>query len=184
MKRFGAMLAALAVAAILLSSCVNGDGGADGAAWPIQFDTRSLAGEKVTQSDFAGNKLTVLNVFATWCAPCVRELPELGKVALEYADKGVQMVGLLEDGVDQLKLAANEAVIEQARTLLSGARADYLVILPDQALWNEFVAGLQYVPTTFFLDGTGKVVETLIGSRDAAGWSKEIDAVLARLDNP
>ncbi|MDR1600539.1 MAG: TlpA family protein disulfide reductase [Oscillospiraceae bacterium] len=182
MKRIGLLLLSLAAVALLLASCANAAGGADSAGWSLKFETSSLSGEEVTQSAFAENKLTILNVFATWCPPCVKELPELAAVAGEYADQGVMMVGLLEDGVNQLTFAPDDAVIEQARTLLADAGADYLVILPNDTLWNQFVAQLQYVPTTFFLDGTGKVVETLVGSRDAAGWAKEIDTVLAKLD--
>ncbi|MDR1262139.1 MAG: TlpA family protein disulfide reductase [Oscillospiraceae bacterium] len=166
-----------------VASVDQADGLDSASAWPFTFTTVSLSGEEITESTFAGNKLTILNVFATWCPPCIAELPDLGLVAAEYASKGVQLVGLLEDGVIATTGKPDNKVIEQANTLLANAQAEYLVILPDASLREKFLASLQYVPTTFFLDETGTVVETLIGSRDAEEWAKQIDAVLAKLES-
>ncbi|MDR2656672.1 MAG: TlpA family protein disulfide reductase [Oscillospiraceae bacterium] len=177
-----AMVVLTAACAVPAATSVDQADGLDSAsAWPFTFSTVSLSGEEITESAFAKNKLTILNVFATWCPPCVAELPDLGLVAAEYAGKGVQLVGLLEDGVVATTGKPDDKVIEQANTLLANAKAEYLVILPDAALREKFFASLQYVPTTFFLDETGTVVETLIGSRSAEEWANQIDAVLAKL---
>ena len=61
------------------------------------FTAQDLQGNGVNQEILAGKKLTMVNVWATFCGPCINEMPDLGALAQEYADKGVQIVGLLSD---------------------------------------------------------------------------------------
>lgn len=151
-----------------------------GGEWGLALDTTDLAGGAVDATAFAANRLTLLNVWATWCPPCVAELPELQQVSEAYADSGVQVVGVLQDGVNEAG-ARDEEVIKAAGLLLEEAGADYLILLPDAALNETFINTMQYFPTTFFLDANGEVVETVVGSNDFAGWSEMIDETLAKL---
>ena len=64
------------------------------AAPPFTITTDS--GEKVTPYSFGG-KLLVLNFWATWCAPCVQEIPSLNQFQKKYADKGVVVVAISVD---------------------------------------------------------------------------------------
>lgn len=153
------------------------DAKADGMGWPIQIDTLSLDGEKVTTADFEGNTLTVLNVWATWCSPCVKELPELQKISEAYADKGVQIVGVL----DPTGEPGDDDVLGTAKTLLADAGAIYTVILPDETIIDTFLRNMQYFPTTFFIDSDGNVVDTIVGSNSYDDWSKHIDKALEKL---
>ena len=105
---------------------------------------------KLTSEDFAKNKLTVLNVWATWCPPCVAELPELQKVSEEYKDKEVEVIGVLHDGIIELGLL-DESIIDNANTLMQDKGVSFRVILPDEYLQTEFTDSMQYFPTTFFL---------------------------------
>ena len=144
------------------------------------INTVTLAGESIAGTDFAGEKLTMLNIWATWCPPCVAELPHLQEISLAYADRGVRVVGVMQDGVND-KLELDEGIIETGKELLTNAGAEYIVILPDTVLMMEFIEQMQYFPTTFFLDADGKVIKTVIGSRDVDGWRQEIDEVLAEI---
>lgn len=141
----------------------------------------TLEGEAFTSADITGNKLTVLNIWATWCPPCVAELPELQKINETYRDKGVEVVGVLQDGITQAG-EEDAAVIASAKALLQDAGALYSVILPDDVLQQEFIATMQYFPTTFFLDSTGKVVDTIVGANNYEDWSEKIDEALEALD--
>jgi thiol-disulfide isomerase/thioredoxin len=143
-----------------------------------KINTSNLNGETVTNETFTENKLTMLNVWATWCPPCVRELPELQKISEAYAAKGVGVVGVLQDGVTELG-APDEKTIETAKKLL--AEVNYIVILPDETLTTEFINQMAYFPTTFFLDSNGEVIRTVIGSRDFDGWKAEIDEILGEV---
>lgn len=148
--------------------------------WELQIDTTTLDGDAVTSDDFADNKLTVMNVWATWCPPCVDELPHLQEMSKVFADKDVEVIGVLQDGVSELGVRSDKS-IASAQKLLLEAGADYRVILPDTVIMETFIAQMQYFPTTFFLDGEGNVVETVIGARDAAEWEEMINGALEKV---
>ncbi len=153
----------------------------DEGGWAIKFDTVTLAGDPVTEEDFSENKLTVMNVWGTWCPPCVAELPHLQEVSEYYSDKGVQIVGVMQDGVNEM-LEPDAPMIDKGITLMEDAGADYTVLLPDIALAMTFINQMQYFPTTFFLDENGEIIQTVIGSKDTEGWKKVIDEVLESIE--
>lgn len=158
----------------------TGAGGGESVAWELQIDTVDLDGAAVTSDDFSDNKLTVMNVWATWCPPCVDELPHLQEMSKAFADKDVEVIGVLQDGVSELGVRSDKT-IESAKKLLQEAGADYRVILPDTAIMETFIAQMQYFPTTFFLDREGNVVETVIGAHDAAEWEDIINGALEKV---
>lgn len=145
-----------------------------------QISTTTLYGEDITGDDFKGDKLTVLNVWATWCSPCVAELPHLQEISEYYEGQGVKIVGVMQDGVTE-QFRPIESVLEEGRILLADAGAEYTVILPDEKITLEFINQMQFFPTTFFLDSEGNVVKTVVGSKDTEGWRKEIDAILEEI---
>ena len=69
-------------------------------------ETTDLDGNTVNTADiFAENKLTMVNIWATFCGPCINEMPELEKIHQEYAEEGAGVIGLVLDvpaGNDQL----------------------------------------------------------------------------------
>lgn len=137
-------------------------------------------GTAVSWADFKGEKLTVLNVWATWCPPCVEEIPYLQTIQEGYQGQGVQVVGVLQDAIDDF-LEPQEEVIATANTLFADANASYPIILPDELIMQELVSQMQYFPTTFFLNADGDVIGTAVGANDADGWSKKIDEMLQKL---
>ncbi|MDR2658176.1 MAG: TlpA family protein disulfide reductase [Oscillospiraceae bacterium] len=154
----------------------------DDTEWGVKFSTHTISGDSISQSAFIENKLTILNIFATWCPSCVAELPELGRIADEYAEKGVQLIGVLQDSVNPDTGAVDTSALADGIALLENAGVRYPVLLPDAGLWNAFIVDLQFVPTTFFLDETGAVFKTLLGSYDAQRWVEEIESAIATLD--
>ena len=73
----------------------NGDAGEFG-----RFTSADLDMNDVDQSILAGHKLTLINVWATFCGPCLSEMPSLGELNTEYADQGFQIVGIVTDVVN------------------------------------------------------------------------------------
>lgn len=57
-----------------------------------KFTTTDLNGNEVTEAMFADYDLTMINIWATFCGPCINEMPHLGELAAEYKEKGVQIV--------------------------------------------------------------------------------------------
>lgn len=143
------------------------------------FSTTDLAGNAVDQKALAGHKLTMVNVWATFCGPCLNEMPDLGELAEEYADKGVQIIGLVTDVLDY-DGSISQSQLETAQELVTATGADYLHILPSSDMY--FLSEVTAVPTTFFVNEYGEQVGTThIGARAKADWASIIDETLAEV---
>jgi len=143
------------------------------------FRTSTLEGKVVDESLFAGHKLTMVNVWATFCGPCLNEMPELGKLAADNAANGVQIVGLVVDamGTDG---SVSQSQVELARQLVEKTGAAYTHLLPDAGLLSGALSGVTAVPTTFFVDETGTPVgDAYEGARSAEQWQAIIDSLTA-----
>lgn len=146
------------------------------------FSTVDLNGEYLDETFFQNKKLTMVNVWATFCAPCLREMPELGELSQEYASKDVQFAGVVLDTMDE-EANIDQSQVEYARQLVEQTGAAYTHLLPSLDLLNAGLAEIYSVPTTFFLDENGSVVgETYVGSRSKEEWSTIIDSVLSGLE--
>lgn len=138
----------LAVAASLVSAlgCTKvRDDEQAGALTPAPaFETKDLAGEDVSLKDYEG-QVVLLNVWATWCDPCVRELPELARMHESLHDKGFTVIGLNTDTRSKLA-AVRTTVVHQA--------------LPFP-IWLDFESKSQVAfklrgyPTSFLIDRQG-----------------------------
>ena len=149
------------------------DGGSLG-----EFSMEDVNGETYTQEMFADHDLTMINVFTTWCSPCIREIPDLEKLSKEMEDQGVQVVGIVLDVAGN----ADEETIEKAKLLAEKTGAAYPFLIPDAGYLNGRLAGISAVPETFFVDKEGNIVgETYSGSRSFEDWKgiveKELEGV-------
>ena len=145
------------------------------------FETTDLAGNVVTADVFADHKLTMINVWATYCSPCLQEMPELGELSKEYKDKGVQIIGIPIDTLEQ-DGTWSQSQVANAASLASQTGADYLHILPSQDLIQAGLSDIYAVPTTFFVDSSGNVTgDTYMGSKSKKEWEKVIDQTLENM---
>ena len=141
------------------------------------FDAEDIFGAKVSSKVFEENKLTVVNLFTTWCAPCVSELPELAKLDNELSDIG--FIGIVldineGDGV-------SESALRAAKDLCNDSGAEYPYLIPDESL-VAFCRNIYNVPTTYFVDSDGKIVgDPIAGSNTASEWKEIIEQKLAML---
>lgn len=143
-----------------------------GAALFPSFTAADLNGNSVTESIFSEKDLTVLNIWGTFCGPCIGEMPELGEWAKEMPDN-VQMLGLIidingEDDTEHLDLAVDITQKAGADFTNLIANADFAPILRD-------VIG---VPTTLFIDGDGKIVGDPIVGADVEGYKQFVEEYL------
>ena len=67
----------------------------------ITFTATDMSGAAITSDIFAKNKVTMVNIWGTFCGPCIREMPDLANLAKTNAAKGVQVVGIPIDIVDR-----------------------------------------------------------------------------------
>lgn len=144
------------------------------------FSATDLNGKTVDQTAFADYKITMVNVWATFCTPCLNEMPELGELANEYSEKGVQIVGMVTDLTDS-DGSISQSQLETAQDIVSKTGADYTHIVPSADMYG-LLSQITSVPTTFFVDSKGNQVgQAYVGARDKASWAQIIDETLAEV---
>lgn len=180
--------AALIMAALLLTGCgkeesqpetaaEHAETAAGQAAEPtgedvVSFQAMTLADETVDEMVFADYELTMINVWATYCSPCISEMPDLGALAEEYADKGFQVVGIVSDVQEGDDTATADEIVES-----TGANYKHLFL--NQEIYNMYLEGVSAVPTTIFVDSKGNQVgEAYVGARSKEEWVSIIEELL------
>ncbi len=145
------------------------------------FTAEDLDGNEVDQSIFSGCKLTMINIWATFCGPCINEMPELGELSEEYADKGVQIVGIVIDTLDS-DGNYDDGQVQLARQIVEQTGANYRHLLPSEDLIEAKLQEVTVVPTTFFVDSDGNQVDSSFsGAKSKEDWSAVIDKMLAKV---
>ena len=126
-------------------------------------------GKKLSLSDLRG-KVVMLDFWATWCPPCQAEMPHLIKLAKEYESKGLVFVAASRDEMPDAPLFVEEFVISRMPDL-----APYVVYAPD-----EMAAAFQVtaLPTLYFLDREGRVVDAQRGALSEAALRARIERAL------
>ncbi len=146
------------------------------------FKSIDISGKTVSQELFLDSKITMVNIWATFCPPCLKEMPELGEIAAEYAEKGVKIVGIVTDVQERDGSISNKQV-DLAKSIIQETKADYLHILPSNDLYYAKLADVVAVPETVFLDKDGNVLgKPYLGSRDKEGWIKIIEELLDEVE--
>ena len=167
----GLLIPALLIA--LLAACAGGSAGTDTTSVErVEEPLPVLEGEAVdgdatlSTADHAG-EVMVLNVWASWCAPCEAEMPELVRVAERYADRGVTFLGI--NHTDQLA---------SARSFAQRYDVPYDSFHDDA---GRFAAKLGYVglPDTYVVDAGGTIRFAINGATTEAQLSGLLDEILA-----
>lgn len=125
---------------------------------PVTFSTTDLEGNTWTEADLTGT-VVMINFWEYWCGPCVSEMPALQQLQEDYADQGLQILGVFSDDSD---LASVEAVLET-----TGVTYPILRYCADFA---PFQTG--YVPTTIFLDAEGRLLTGAVGAYSYDQWAE------------
>lgn len=136
-----------------------------------EFTTYTQEGEEVNQDIFAEADLTMVNIWGTFCGPCLQEMPYLEELANEYAEKNVAIVGIISD--------VYEPENAEVQDVIDATGAKYMQLIHSEDLYNNFLRMVQAVPTTVFVNSEGmRVGDVLMGARDKETWIAEIEARL------
>lgn len=146
------------------------------------FTTTDVQGNIYTEAMFADYDLTLVNVFATWCSPCVQEMPELEALRQEYEEKGVRL-GIAAVVLDAKTAAGtDENAVQLAQMLAEKINAGFPFLIPDETDMNGRLVGIESVPESFFVDSEGNIVsDPYVGSNPQERWSQIVEKELAAL---
>lgn len=121
------------------------------------FALKADNGQTVTAKDFGG-KLLILNFWATWCPPCINEVPSLNQLQKTLGPDGVVVLGVSEDEDPQAY-----------KSFLAKFQVSFLTVRdPTRAIKQRY--GTDKIPETYLINRDGKVVEKVVSDAD---WSSE-----------
>jgi len=122
----------------------------------------TLEGETVSLRDLKGKRV-ILDFWATWCAPCVREIPHFVALNNELPDDELVIIGISKE---------NEEVLQ---TFVAENDMNYLVVSQKKQLPSPY-ADVRAIPTTFFIDRNGIIQTVLVGYHDLEHLRKQATA--------
>jgi thiol-disulfide isomerase/thioredoxin len=130
---------------------------------------KTLSGEDTKLAPFAGSKMTLLNLWATWCGPCREEMPALDTLHKKYKAQGFAVVGLdVDEGGEVVK------------KFLAKQKVGYPMLLSTPQKTVPALGDLESLPTSLLLDETGDVLEVLIGGIEVPYLEKAIEKRLGK----
>jgi peroxiredoxin len=136
------------------------------------FALKDLQGKTVKLSDLRG-KAVVLNFWATWCPPCKAEIPWFIEMQKRYGAQGLQVVGVnMDDGdpKDVMKFAAEHSI-------------NYPILLGQEKVADEY-GGIDYLPTTFYINRNGVVVDRVFGEPAREEIEQDVERAIASPAKP
>jgi thiol-disulfide isomerase/thioredoxin len=122
----------------------------------LATEMRSANGQPIKLSNYSG-KVLLVNLWATWCAPCRRETPELVRLHKEYQARGLEMVGLsTEDPV---------ASAQSVQQFVQQFQVDYQVgwATRDVAIALMQLSGRSSIPQSFIITRSGRIKKQFTG---------------------
>lgn len=139
------------------------------------IELKDLKGDYHALTELKGKNLTVLDFWATWCQPCMRSLPAIQKIHDTYNDRGVQLIGLNQDGPRNLS---------KVEPFVRSMGITYPVLLD---LNGELAADYQVtgIPTIIILDSNDRIVWVHQGyiPGDEKILTQQLDALLAQTED-
>lgn len=135
------------------------------------FALKDASGKLVHLADYKG-KVVIVDFWATWCNPCMVEIPWFQEFERKYKDRGFEVVGISMD--DDGWKAINPFVAKR--------KLNYRVVLGDDKTGDQY-GGLEALPTTFVIDRNGRIASAHVGL-PVAGKKDFEDAILQLLEAP
>jgi thiol-disulfide isomerase/thioredoxin len=130
------------------------------------WELKDLNGKLLKSSDFLG-KVVILDLWATWCAPCRVEIPHFVELQKQYGSKGLAIIGVSLD----------EQGAEVVKKFVRQFGVTYPIVMGSQKA-VEACGGIVAVPTTFVIDRQGRIVNRHIGYDNKEVFEKEIQSLL------
>ena len=140
------------------------------------FEAKDIEGNTVTQDIFANYDITMVNIWATWCGPCLAELPEIGELYNELPEK-TNIISICTDGASETDFA---------KEILKESGCDFTTIIPSADMEDNFLRNISSIPYTIFVNSKGEIVgKAQVGAPAPEGQIKDAykDIIMERLES-
>jgi len=135
----------------------------------LDFTARDLDGKKVQLKKLLESGPVLIDFWALWCVPCLKELPKIQEIRGRYKDRGLTVVAVNED-------AANDQ--SKVKPFVKQKKFDFVVVIDeDKDIWNAFK--VVNMPATFLLDQKGNMIYSHSGYKpgDEAELIKHLETM-------
>ena len=142
----------------------------------IAFEDTDLDGNPVNSAQiFSQNKVTMINIWATTCGPCIQEMPELEKLNKEFQKKGGAIIGVVRDVP-----ADNNMYLQEAQAIVKDTGVTFL----NLKAWDSLEDDLEIVgtPTTYFVDSKGNLIGEPVLGAHLEVYKKQMEKYLSQAE--
>lgn len=143
------------------------------------FTMTDFDGNEYTEEMFQGHKITMINIWGTFCHPCIEEMPYLDAISKMYDEKDLQIVGLTGD---IYPWGGTEIVPEQidvAKDIIEKTGVEYTVLIPSKEIQLGPISELTGYPTSIFFNEKGEQIGVVVGGRTQEAWIEIIEEYMA-----
>lgn len=131
----------------------------------MYFEAPDVDGIAHSSTEWLGKGPVVVNFWGTWCPPCRKEIPDLARLYGEYKDKGIEIIGVsLNDTAEKVKAHSSQN------------NMNWVLLVGDRAIAVKY--NIQSVPTTYFFNSEGKLVQEYKGLRSYDDLKKGFESIL------
>ncbi len=133
------------------------------------FTLQNLDGERITLSKELEKGPVLLDFWATWCKPCLKELPHVNEIDKKYSEKGLKVLTITID---------NAKGKSRVKPLVKGKKFDFEVLYDTDSEVMKLFGG-KYPPLTVLIDQSGEIVYTKFGF--SAGDEIKLEEAIIKL---
>lgn len=148
----------------------------------VALDGTDLNGKALPKDLLAKDGITLVNVWATFCNPCLAEMPYLEELNKEFAaaGKNFKVVGIAADVIND-KGKVGQEQLDLAKEIVKKTGVTYTNIIPGEKLQSDILPNVTAFPTSFFLNDKGEVIKTVMGATTKKDWVSTANELLKSL---